>query len=322
VGALPGVEAAALSNSVPLTGINDQGSVQVEGLPEPAVGEDGPQANRPRVSAGYFQAMGIPVLDGRAFDERDRAGSEPVAVVSDRAARAWWPAESPLGKRVAVGVVNGKWTWRRVVGVVRATSHFGLEAPGKPEVYVPAAQDPSPFMTLVVRARSDPAALVPAIRRVITGVDPDQAALAFQRMNEILSTAGARRRFVTSLSTGFAALALLLAALGVYGVMAYTVAARTREIGVRLALGGRPSKVSAAVLRKGLQVSIIGMAAGVLGAAGLSRLLAGLLFGVSALDAPTFAAAVAVLLAVGAAAVFLPVRGATRISPVVALRED
>jgi putative ABC transport system permease protein len=319
--ALPGVESAAASNSVPLTGINDQGSVRIEGAQEPAAGEDGPLANRPRVSTDYFETMGIPLLEGRLFHERDRAESPAVAVVSDRAARAFWPGGSPLGKRVGVWA-NGRWVWREVVGVVRGTRHFGLEAPGTPEVYVPSAQEPYPFMTLVVRGRGDVASLKSAINDRIAAVDPEQAALAFQGMDELLSTAGARRRFVTSLATAFAALAMLLAALGVYGVMVYTVSTRTREIGVRVALGGRPADVVASVLGSAMRVSVLGMAAGVAGAAALSRLLAGLLFGVSALDPAAFAAAPLLLLAASAAAAFVPGRGAARLNPVVALRED
>jgi putative ABC transport system permease protein len=266
--------------------------------------------------------MGIPRLEGRLFDERDRAGSAPVAVVSDRAAKAFWPGQSPLGKRVAVSWADGGWRWREVVGVVGSTRHFGLEAPGKPEVYVPYTQEPSLIMTIVVKARGATAALPGAINRRVAAVDPEQAAMGFQDMDDLVSTSGARRRFVTSLAAAFAALALLLAALGVYGVMAHSVASRTREIGVRVALGGRPAAVAATVLGKSLRVSAAGTMAGALGAAALSRLLAGLLFGVSALDPATFAAATLVLLAASAAAAWIPGRGAAQVNPVVALREE
>jgi putative ABC transport system permease protein len=327
---LPGVEAAAVSNSVPLTGINDQGSIRVEGQPDPAPGEDGPQANRPSVSRGYFETMGIGLMEGRLFDEQDRADSAEVAIVSDLAARTYWPGESPIGKRVGiyrgrgpmVRSAAGEWVWREIVGVVRSTRHFGIEAPAKPEVYVPHTQAPSPFMVLVVRTQGDPAGLIPAIRGEVAALDPQQAMFAFQTMEDLLATAGSRRRFQTSLLAAFAALALLLAAIGVYGVMAYTVAQRTREIGLRLALGAQPRDVVAMMLRKGLLMTMTGMAFGLAGAVGLSRLLTNLLFGVSALDAPTFAAVGALLMLVAAVAAYIPSRGAARIDPLAALRED
>jgi putative ABC transport system permease protein len=327
---LPGVEAAAVSNSVPLTGINDQGSIRVEGQPDPAPGEDGPQANRPSVSRGYFETMGIGLMEGRLFDEQDRADSAEVAIVSDLAARTYWPGESPIGKRVGiyrgrgpmVRSAAGEWVWREIVGVVQSTRHFGIEAPAKPEVYVPHTQAPSPFMVLVVRTQGDPAGLIPAIRGEVAALDPQQAMFAFQTMEDLLATAGSRRRFQTSLLAAFAALALLLAAIGVYGVMAYTVAQRTREIGLRLALGAQPRDVVAMMLRKGLLMTMTGMAFGLAGAVGLSRLLTNLLFGVSALDAPTFAAVGALLMLVAAVAAYIPSRGAARIDPLAALRED
>jgi predicted permease len=307
---------------VPLTGINDQGIVRIEGRAEGSPDDDGAVGNRPHVSSRYFETMGIPLAQGRLFDEWDGEDSAPVAIVSERAARTWWPGHSALGKRVAVNVVDDRWEWREVVGVVRSTRHFGLEAPEKPEVYVPYRQHPSPIMAVVVRGRTDAETLIPEVARSIAAVDPEQAAILFQSMDELLSTAGAHRRFVTSLSTGFAGLALLPAALGVYGVMAFTVACRTREIGVRLALGGRPPEIVRAVLGRAMRVSLAGTAVGVAGAVALSGLPTRLLFGVSALDAPTFAGATALLLAASAAAAWIPGRGAARISPLVALRED
>ena len=327
---LPGVESAAVSNSVPLTGINDQGSFRVEGRPAPAPGEDGPHANRPRVSGGYFETMGIGLIEGRLFDEHDRAESADVAIVSDLAARTYWPGESPLGKRVGIfrgrspmmRSASGQWVWRQIVGVVQSTRHFGLEAPAKPEVYVPHTQDPSPFMVLVVRGHRDPSALIEVIRGQVSTIDPQQPFFAFQTIEDLLSVAGSRRRFQTSLLAAFAALALLLAAIGVYGVMAYTVAQRRREIGLRLALGAQPRDVVAMMLKKGLLMTVTGMAVGLLGAAGLSRLLTNLLFGVTARDGPTFAAVAALLLFVAGLAAYLPSRGAARVDPLVALRED
>jgi predicted permease len=319
---IPGVQSAAVSDSVPLTGINDQGGFAIEGWADPAPGQDGPQANRPRVSTGYFETMGIKLLEGRLFDPHDRADSSYVAVVSDVAAKMYWPHESPIGKRVCVNSVNGKRVWRQIVGVVHATRHFGLEAPQKAEIYLPYMQYPSPFMLLVVRAQVDPYNLVPAIRREIGAIDPEQSSFGFQTMDELLSNAESRRRFQVLLLTMFATLALLLAAIGIYGVMSYTVAQRKREIGVRLALGAAPRDVVTMVVKKGLMLSIAGMAIGFAGAAALTRVLGSLLFEVSPFDVPTFAAVAVVLTAVAMLSTYLPGRRAARVDPLEALREE
>jgi putative ABC transport system permease protein len=319
---LPGVVSAAVTDSLPLTGVNDQGGIAVEGWPDPRPGEDGPQANRPRVSSRYFDTMGISLVDGRLFDERDRAGGHPVALVSTLAARTYWPGVSPIGKRVA-----GDWTrrgpvWREIVGVVESTRHFGLEAPPKPEVYLPQAQAPSPFMMLVVRTRGDPAAIVPSIRTRIAALDPEQAPFGFQTMDDLRHTSGSRRRFQTALVSAFAALALLLAAVGVYGVMAHRVAQRNHEIGVRLALGARPADVVALVLGGGLRLALAGTALGLVGAVALSRTLASLLFGVSPLDPATYAGVAGVLMLVAGISVYVPSRSAGKVDPLATLRDE
>jgi putative ABC transport system permease protein len=177
--AMPGVVAAGVSNTIPLTGVNDQGGVTVEGIATPP-GEDGPVGNRPSVSARYFDAMGIRLLEGRLFDERDRRDSAPVAIVSELAVRTHWPGGA-LGRRLATEWEDGRPVWREVVGIVQSTRHFGLEAPQKPEFYRPHVQAPSPFMQLVVRTERDPAAMIPAIRREIAAIDPEQARAAGSR---------------------------------------------------------------------------------------------------------------------------------------------
>jgi putative ABC transport system permease protein len=318
--AIPGVVAAAVSNTVPLTGVNDQGGLQIEGIATPP-GEDGPVGNRPRVSAGYFEAMGIRRLEGRLFDERDRRDSAPVAVVSELAARRYWP-EGALGKRLATEWTDDGPVWREVVGVVRSTRHFGLEAPQKAEFYLPHVQAASPFMQLVIRTAHDPAAIIPAVRREIAAMDRDQAVFGFQTMEQLLTNAGARRRFQMALVTAFAALALMLAAIGVYAVMSHVVAQRKREMGVRLALGARPSDVIALVLRSGLRVTVVGTAIGLAGAAALSQVLTHLLYGVSPLDPATYLGVTAVLVGVAALAAYLPGRSAGRVDPLLVLRDD
>jgi putative ABC transport system permease protein len=319
---VPGVRSAAVTNSLPLSGINDQGGFTVEGRPDPLPGEDGPQANRPRVSPGYFATMGIRLLDGRLLDEHDGPGAPAVAVVSALAARTYWPGVNPVGRRLAVAWTDRGPVWREIVGVVEATRHFGLEAPQKAEIYLPQAQAPSPIMMLVVRTEGDPAAVVPAIRAAIARLDPEQSVFGFRTMEELLEKAGARRRFQTALVSAFAAFALLLAAIGVYGVMAHRVAQRSREIGVRLALGARPRDVVALVLRSGTALTVVGTGVGLAGAAALCRGLSRLLFGVSPLDPATFAGAAGFLVLVAGVSAYVPSRRAARVDPLVTLRDE
>jgi putative ABC transport system permease protein len=320
--AIPGVQSAAVSDSVPLTGINNQGGFRIEGWPAQSPGQDGPQANRPQISTGYFETMGIKLLQGRLFDQHDRADSPFVAVVSDLTVKMYWPHESPIGKRVSLYTRNGKPLWRQIVGVVHATRHFGLEAPQKAEIYFPHTQAPSPFMLLVVRAQGDPHNLAPAIRREIGAIDPEQSSFGFQTMDDLVSNAEGRRRFQVFLLAMFAGLALLLAAIGIYGVISYTVTQRTREIGVRLALGAAPRDVVSMVVKKGLVLSMCGMAVGFAGSVALTRVIGSLLFEVSPLDVPTFAGVAVLLIAVSVLSAYLPGRGAAHVDPLVALREE
>jgi putative ABC transport system permease protein len=319
---LPGVVSAAVSDSIPLTGINDQGGFAVEGWPDPPPGVSGPHGNRPRVSDKYFETMGVRLIEGRPFDARDRRDSQPVAIVSDLAARLYWPGASPLGKRVATEWDDKGPVWRQIVGVVQATRHFGLEEPQKAEVYLPHRQGPSPFMMLVVRTQGDPAALIPSIREQVAALDPDQAAFAFQTMDSLLADAGARRRFQTALVTAFALLALLLAAIGVYGVMSHMVTERSREIGVRLALGARSEDIVRMVLRNGIRLAVPGVGVGIAGAVALSGVLANFLFGVSSLDPAIYLGVAALLSLVAMLAAYLPGRSAARLDPLAVLREE
>jgi putative ABC transport system permease protein len=312
-----------VTQTLPLTGINDQGGFLVEGRPDPSPGGQQPYANRPHVSPGYFAAMGIRLIDGRLFDARDRADSLPVAVVSDVAARTYWPGVNPIGRRLAIAWEgDGQPVWRQIVGIVQATRHFGPEAVQKAEVYVPVTQAPVPFIALVVHTDGDPGALVPVIRRQIASIDPEQGAFAIQTMEELVERAGAQRRFQTALVSAFAVLALVLAAVGVYGVMGYMTAARRHEIGLRLALGALPREVVRLVLRSGLGLTLAGVAIGLAGAIALSRALAGFVYGVSALDPASYAAAVVVLVGAAAVAAYRPARTAAGMDPLAVLRNE
>lgn len=322
ISALPGVTSAAVSNSIPLTEINNTGNVRIDGRADPKPGERPPSANRPHVSAGYFETMGIPVVEGRSFDSRDRADTPPVAIVSDLAARMFWPNENSIGKRISINSVGGKRIWREVVGVVRSTRHFGLEAPQRPEVYAPHLQAPSSFMILVVRSQGNAADVLRACRREIAAIDPQQAVMHGGSLEELVSNAQARRRFQSTLLTTFAVVAVLLAALGIFGVTSYTVTRRAREIGTRIALGALPRDVVLMIARTGSRPIVIGALAGLAGAVALSKLLASLLFGVSPLDASTFAGAVLLLTVVASLSLYFPARRAAKVDPMVALRYE
>jgi putative ABC transport system permease protein len=318
--ALPGVAAAAVSNSVPLTGINDQGSVRIEGLILPR-GQDAPNGNRPHISPHYFDALGIRLLEGRLFDERDRRDTAPVAIVSELAARTYWP-DGAIGRRLAIEQTADGPAWREVIGVVQSTRHFGIEAPQKAEFYVPQAQAASPFMQLVVRTDGDPLTVAPAVRKAVATLDPEQTVVGFDTMEQLLNGSVAQRRFQTALVTLFASMALLLAAIGVYAAMSHMVGHRKREIGVRLALGARPSEVVTLILRNGFMITVVGAAAGLAGAAMISQLLAGLLYGVSPLDLATYAGVTTILLVVAILAAYVPSRAAGQVDPLVILSDE
>jgi putative ABC transport system permease protein len=321
VGDLPGVEAVGAAQPIPLSGWNDQGGFRIEGRPDPLPGEDLPHANRPRVSAGYLAAMRMTLLRGRWFTERDRLGAPDVAVVSDVAARRYWALE-PIGQRVSLDGRDGRPVWREVVGVVRGVTHFGLDVERQAEVYVPYMQSPRDSMGLVVRTRGDPHGVGAAIRREIMAADPGGAVFRMQTMQELVADAQSRRRFQTALLAAFAGLALVLAAVGVYGVMAYSVSQRTHEVGIRIALGARQGQVLRMVLSRGLKLAFAGVALGLAGAFALSRLLSSLLFGVGVTDPLTFMTAPAVLLTAALGACVVPALRAARVHPLVALRHE
>jgi predicted permease len=322
--ATPGIESTAVSDSVPLSGSNDQGGFRIEGRPEPKPGDDGPQANRPRVSSKYFETMGIPLLRGRLFDERDRVGSANVAVISDLAARIYWPGEDPIGKRVCVDwAANGQPIWREIVGIVGSTRHFGLEAHQKAEIYIPHTQSPEKFMFLLIRSKAGAlSATAAAIRHEIVGLDPDLAGIGLRSMDEFIAAAESRRRFQVLLMGWFAVLAAVLAGIGIYGVMVNTVVRRTREIGLRLALGAAPRDAVTMIVTKGMLLAGAGIAAGFGVAIAVMRFIRTLLFGVSPFDVPTFTAVAALLAFIAFVSAWAPARAAARVDPMVALREE
>jgi predicted permease len=264
--------------------------------------------------------MGIRLLRGRAFSGHDDERAPAVMVISDTMARTYWPNADPIGRRVTVSY--GNTGPREIVGIVADVKESAVSEPPRAEMYTPFAQTPWPFFTVVVRADRDPAPLAAALRTTVTQLDPEQPPGDVQTLGYYLREATAQPRFTAALAATFALLATVLAGLGIYGVLAYSVAQRRREIGIRMALGARAADVRALVVGQAVALGAIGVAAGVAAAIGLTRVLASLLFGVSASDPLTFAGVCMVLLIVVGAAAYLPARRATRVDPLVALRAD
>lgn len=316
--ALPGVVAAAAGSHLPLDRGDTSGGFEIVGqaFPEGEI----PYSKKRIVSPDYFDALDIPVLRGRAFTEADRAGGADVVVISDALARRYWPAEDPIGKRV-------RFSWgpggeQEIVGVVGDVKHDGLDLPAEGMMFRPLAQFTRPGVSILIRAGGDPLPLVAAARRVVLELDPEVPIHDARTMQDIVRQSVAARRTTMLLLTGFALLALVLAAVGVYAVTAQAVAQRTREIGVRMAIGARAADVLRLVLRQELGAVALGMGAGLLGAVAATRVLSASLFGVGATDPLTFAGVAGLLAAVALLATLLPARRATRVDPMKALRAE
>jgi putative ABC transport system permease protein len=269
--------------------------------------------------------MGIPLRQGRYFDEADNERSMPVAIINETMARQYWPDQNALGKRFRLGDSDAKrWPqWMTVVGVVADIRQMGVDAPVKAEMYLPYQQNNShwhaPHM-LAIRVDGDPMGMVAAVSREIHAVDPDQPISVIETMAKLLGEETDQRRVGMILLATFAGIALLLAALGIYGVLAYFVAQRTREIGVRVTLGAETRDVLMMVMKQGMRLTLFGVGTGLIGGLALARLMKSLLFGVSASDPPTFAAVAALLTGVALLACYIPARRATKVDPMVALR--
>jgi putative ABC transport system permease protein len=317
--AIPGVARVAAVNRLPLGGANVLTNVEIEGQPQ----AEGPVSMDRRVTTDmYFATLGIPVRSGRAFGVADRAdASEPVAIVNETVVRRFWPTGNALGRRLRLVLLNGPGPWLRVVGVVGDVRHHGLDQPAQPEVYVPYAQAPVASMEFLTQTQGDPLRLAQSIRQALQGLDP-QLPVRQDTPASLLDASIAEPRLRTLLFNGFGLAALLLSALGIYGVVAFAVERRTREIGVRMALGATRTAILGLIIRNGMRTVIAGVAAGLAAAGLVTRALRGLLFGVPALDPLTFAGVTGLLLLVAVLAVLVPALRATRLDPIVALRVD
>lgn len=320
--ALPGVLAVSEVSHLPLSGQDTNGSFRIEGREWPE-GER-PLADKRLAGVGYFRLMGIPILRGRGFTEEDVAGAPQALVVSDSFARRFFPDEDPIGKRVEFGWMTEG--WQEIVGVAGDVKHSGLDQPSLPATYVPYRQQPALAArvgrTVVIRAAGEPESLLAAVREQVFALDRDQPISALRTMDEVMSRSIATRRLTTSLLGALAAVALLLAAVGLYGLVSHLVVQRTHEIGIRMALGARRGQVLRQVVSRGVVLALAGTACGLAASAALARLMSSLLYEVSATDPPTFAAVPVVLVAVALAASLLPARRAARLDPTTALRAE
>ena len=321
IDALPGVRSAAFALSVPIDGANWSSIFIAEDKPVPPR-EELPSAAFSPVSEGFFETLELRILRGRGFDATDTADSRHVTVVNERLAERLWPGEDPIGKRLKQGWPEDDHPWREVVGVAADVKLNGVDRETPLEAYLPLTQESPRSLSVVVRTEGEPLALARAVEGAIHAVDADLPVFNVRSMDQLLGNAIARQRLTAVLLMGFALLALLLAAVGIFGVMSYSVACRRREIGIRIALGAHPRDVVRLVIGQGMLITVAGIAAGVGVAVAASRLTGSLLYGVSPTDPATFIAVSALLAVVAFVACALPARRATRVDPVVALRSE
>jgi putative ABC transport system permease protein len=316
VGGLPAVESVATSSSLPLVGYNGSATVRFEGQPTP------PPIQQPgvpilRVTPAYFQTMGTALLAGRQFSASDNPKTEPVAIVNATFAKRFYPGGDAVGKRIQWGPMQ---QYTKIVGVTADIRQTGRESAADAQLFLPKMQNPVRSVNLIIRTKTDPAALAPAVRSAVWAVDKDEPIYGVGSMDDLIRRSGANRRVETLLLTSFGLLAMALAAIGIYGVVSETVNQRTREIGLRMALGAQAGDVLRMILRRSLSLTLAGIVVGTAAGYYLVRYLQSLLFGIEPSDAVAFGSAGILLLAVALVAGYLPARRAARIEPVVTLR--
>jgi putative ABC transport system permease protein len=308
-------QTAAIVSHLPLTGANSAAPLEIEG--RPLASGDQPVANWRIISPDYFKAMGIRLIQGRTFSEHDNSEAPKVVIINETMARRFWPGLDPIEKHMRL---QGDQTPISVVGIVNDVRHWGLDSDTRPEMYFPFLQEPTPMFYLVMRTDSAPTAAAGSVRREISAIDPDQPVTSVKTMESLLANSVGRRRFSTLLLTIFAGLALALAAVGTSAMMAYSVAQRRHEIGIRMALGARRGDIMRLVLRQGLVLCLIGLVLGFVPAIALRGLIETSLFGVTSTDPATVAGIPIILIIAALVASYLPARRAAGVEPMTTLR--
>ena len=321
IAALPGVKAAGITSVLPLSDNFDGRGLSVEDHPETLT--DLITVDLYVTTAGYLRAMEIPILEGRAINEQDTTESNPVALINRAMANELWPNQNPIGKRIKLpGSERAPLPWRTIVGVVSDVAQYGLDKKAPMQMYLPHSQFPTTFDTIVVKTENDAAAMTNAVRGQILAVDKDQAVYNITTLDQLQSEAVLLRRLFMVLLVTFAVIGLILAAIGIYGVMSYAVTQRTQEIGIRMALGAQAADVLRLVVGNGMALALLGVAIGLVSAFALTRLMETVLFGVTTTDAATYAVVAFGLIAVALVACYIPARRATKVDPLVALRYE
>lgn len=326
IASIQGVQYAGAVSDLPFSHSRSSGSFEIEGRPTVKPGESLVADSR-IVTPDYFRSLGIQLLNGRDFAGTDGKQAPGVAIINQTMARRYWADENPIGKRLIIGspeerALYGGPIWREIIGVVGDVKHDTLDAATTPEIYVPHLQNPTPRMSLVVRTVGDPRNLIPLVRSAVQSIDPQQPVYNINTMEERVWRSVSTRRMITLLLVAFAAVALILAAIGIYGVISYSIIQRTHEIGIRMALGAQAGDVLKLIVGHGMMLTLIGVGFGIVAALALNRYISSLVFGVNTTDLATLASVSVLLVAVAFIACYVPARRATRISPMMALKYE
>jgi putative ABC transport system permease protein len=321
VGSLPGVLSVSLIAHLPLSGGNAGRGFVIEGRPDPGL-KNQPGASYSVACPNILRTLGIPLISGREFTSRDTVSAPGVALINEALAKRYWPGEEAVGKRFVIGRYGTNAPWMTVVGVFKDTRHLGLDVEPRPQFYRPYNQAGWPFFTIVVKTASAPATFVAPVKAALARIQPNQPVSGVRTMEEVMGGSVSSRRFPMLLLSGFALLALVLAAVGIAGVVGYSVIQRTQEIGVRMALGAQTRDVLRLVLSHSLVWTMIGVGVGIVGSFGLMQLLGSMLYGVKPTDPMVLGGVSALLIGVALAASYVPARRAMRVDPVSALRGD